>query len=63
MINKWVVYKGSIKSQFKKLGDSHEITWNDEFSVLDLYFDSNWIYELDVIVDAGDTINIEKYEP
>ena len=23
----------------------------------------NWIYELDVTVDAGDTINIEKYEP
>ncbi len=23
----------------------------------------NWIYELDVIVAAGDTINIEKYEP
>ena len=22
-----------------------------------------WIYELDVIVAAGDTINIEKYEP
>ena len=30
-----------IKSQFEKLGDSYEITWNDEFSALDLYFDSS----------------------
>lgn len=36
-----VRYLESIKSQFEKLGDSYEITWNDEFSALDLYFDSS----------------------
>ena len=36
-----VRYLEGIKSQFEKLGDSYEITWNDEFSVLDLYFDSS----------------------
>lgn len=36
-----VRYLEDIKSQFEKLGDSYEITWNDEFSALDLYFDSS----------------------
>lgn len=36
-----VRYLEGIKSQFEKLGDSYEITWNDEFSALDLYFDSS----------------------
>ena len=36
-----VRYLESVKSQFEKLGDSYEITWNDEFSALDLYFDSS----------------------
>lgn len=36
-----VRYLEGIKSQFEKLGDGYEITWNDEFSVLDLYFDSS----------------------
>ena len=36
-----VRYLESIKSQFEKLGDSYEITWNDEFTALDLYFDSS----------------------
>ena len=36
-----VRYLEGIKSQFEKLGDGYEITWNDEFSALDLYFDSS----------------------
>ena len=36
-----VRYLESVKSQFEKLGDSYEITWNDEFTALDLYFDSS----------------------
>lgn len=36
-----VRYLEDIKSQFEKLGDSYEITWNDEFSALDLYLDSS----------------------
>ena len=36
-----VRYLESVKSQFEKLGDSYEITWNDEFSALDLCFDSS----------------------
>ena len=36
-----VRYLEDIKSQFEKLGDGYEITWNDEFSALDLYFDSS----------------------
>ncbi len=36
-----VRYLEGIKSQFEKLGDSYEITWNDEFTALDLYFDSS----------------------
>lgn len=40
-LDNMVRYLESIKSQFEKLGDSYEITWNDEFSALDLYFDSS----------------------
>ena len=36
-----VRYLEGITSQFEKLGDGYEITWNDEFSALDLYFDSS----------------------
>ena len=36
-----VRYLEGIKSQFEKLGDGYEITWNDEFTALDLYFDSS----------------------
>ena len=36
-----VRYLEGIRSQFEKLGDGYEITWNDEFSALDLYFDSS----------------------
>lgn len=40
-IESFIQYLTGIKTQFEKLGEGYEITWNDEFSALDLYFDSS----------------------